>query len=83
MLSNHNLYKPCFTCANRYGGTGYTSKCDDTCEYANVMSKLKPYGTIDEILEVLKGDKFPTVFIDRDHIDFTYKIVVAAKEGII
>lgn len=77
------LYSPCFTCANRCGGTGYTSECDDTCEYANIISKLKPYGTIDEIVEILKGDRFPTVFVDKDHLDFTAKVVKAAKEGYI
>ena len=80
---SNNLYKPCFTCANRYGGTGYTSECDETCEYANIMSKLKPYGTIDEIVEILKGDRFPLVFVDKDHIDFTAKIVAAAQKGVI
>lgn len=77
------MYNPCFTCANRAGGTGYTVACDTTCEYANVISKLKPYGSIDEIVEILKGDRFPTVFIDKEHIDFTYRIVSAAKEGLL
>ena len=82
-MSSNNLYNPCFTCAHRYGGTGYTSACDETCEYANIISRLKPYGTIDEIVEILKGDRFPTVFVDKDHIDFTAKIVKAAREGYI
>ena len=77
------LHSPCFNCANRYGGAWYTSECDNTCEYANVISKLKPYGTVDEIVEILKGDRFPTVFVDKDHIEFTSKIVEAAKEGLL
>lgn len=80
---SNDLYKPCFTCANRFGGIGYTSDCDNTCEYANIISRLKPYGTIDEIVEILKGDRFPLVFVDKDHIDFTANIVKSAKEGYI
>lgn len=76
------MFSPCFECYNRYGRQ-YTEECDSTCEYANVISKLKPYGSIDEIVEIMKGDRFPTVFVDKDHIDFTYKIVCAAKYGVI
>ena len=76
------MYNPCFDCLNRYGHS-YIEECDNTCEYAHTLSLLKPYGSIEEILEILKGDRFPTVFIDKDHIDFTYKIVTAAKEGFI
>ena len=79
------MYSPCFECMNRHGHS-YTEECDNICEYANEVSqlrKLKPYGSIEEILAILKGDSFPTVFIDKDHIDFTYRIVSAAKEGII
>lgn len=77
-----NMYSPCFDCMNR-GGHSYTEECDNTCEYANVLSKLKPYGSVDEIVAVLNGDRFPTVFVDKDHIEFTDKIVQAAKEGLI
>lgn len=76
------MYNPCLECYNRYGKQ-YTEECDNTCEYAHALSKLKPYGSIDEIIKVLKGDSFPLVFIDADHIDRTYFIVSAAKEGII
>jgi hypothetical protein len=44
---------------------------------------LKKYGSIEEILEILKGERFPVVFLDKDHIDFTYGLVSAAKEGLI
>jgi hypothetical protein len=67
---------------NRHGHS-YTEECDNTCQYANIISKLKPYGSVDEIVEILKGDRFPTVFVDKDHIDFTYRIVSAAKEGLL
>ena len=67
---------------NRYGHD-YTEDCDNKCQYANVISKLKPYGSIGEIVEILKGDKFPIVFLDKEHIDSTYHIVCAAKEGLI
>lgn len=76
------MYNPCLECLNRYG-YDYTEDCDNKCQYANVMSKLKPYGSIDEIVEILKGDKFPVVFLDKDHIDSTFTIVNAAKAGLI
>ncbi len=76
------MYNPCFECLNRYGKQ-YTEECDNTCEYAHALSKLKPYGSIDEIVDIMKGDRFPIVFVDKDHIDFTYKIVCAAKDGFI
>lgn len=46
------MYSPCFECLNRYGRQ-YTEECDNTCEYAHQISKLKPYGTIDSIIEIL------------------------------
>ncbi len=76
------MYSPCFDCLNRYGHS-YTEECDNKCQYANVISKLRPYGTVDEIVEILKGDKFPVVFLDKDHIDSTFTIVNAAKAGLI
>lgn len=76
------MYSPCFDCLNRYGHS-YTEDCDFKCEYANILSKLKPYGSIDEVVGVLKGDKFPLVFLDKDHIDSTFAIVRAVKEGLV
>ena len=76
------MNSPCFECLNRYGHS-YTEECDNTCEYANIISKLKPYGSIDEIVEILRGDKFPVVFLDKDHIDSTSTIVNVAKAGLI
>ena len=76
------MYNPCFECMNRYGHS-YTEKCDNTCEYAHALSKLKPYGGIDEAVEVMKGNKLPPVFVDNEHIDSTYRLVYAAKVGII
>lgn len=76
------MYNPCFECLNKYGHS-YTEECDNTCDYAHVVSKLKPYGGIDEAVKVMKGDAFPIVFVDDEHIDFTYKLVCAVKEGVI
>ena len=76
------MYSPCFNCLNRYGHS-YTEECDSTCDYAYQLSKLKPYGGIDKAVEVMKGDVFPLVFIDDEHIDHTYRIVCAAKDGLI
>ena len=77
------MYNPCFECFNRYGRS-YSEECK--CQYAkavNMLNILESYCGIDEIVEILKGDKFPIVFIDKDHIDSTYKIVCAAKDGFI
>lgn len=76
------MYSPCFDCMNRRGHS-YTEDCDNTCEYANVLSRLKPYGSIEEIEAMLKGDRFPLVFLDKDHVEGTYLIAKAAKEGLL
>lgn len=76
------MYSPCSNCFNRYGHS-YTEECDSTCDYAYQLSKLKPYGGIDEAVKVMKGDAFPLVFVDKDHIDTTYRIVCAVKEKLI
>ena len=34
------MYSPCFTCWNRFGH-GYSSDCDDKCEYAQTVKELK------------------------------------------
>lgn len=75
------MYNPCLECYNRYGRQ-YTEECDEMREYANVLSKLKPYN-IDETVRIMKGDSFPLVLIDNKHIDSTYRIVCAAKNGFI
>lgn len=76
------MYNPCFECYNRYDRQ-YTEECDNKCDYANALSRLKPYGGIDEVIKMVSGDAFPLVFIDDEHIDFTYKLVCAAKDGVI
>ena len=76
------MYSPCFDCLNRHGHS-YTEECDSKCDYAYQLSKLKPYGGIDKVVKVMKGDEFPIVFIDKEHIDSTYRIVCAAKDGAI
>ena len=77
------MYSPCFDCLNRYGHS-YTEECDNTCEYANILSKLRPYSNgIDDVVAVLKGDRLPVVFLDKDHLESTYTIVCAAKNKLI
>lgn len=79
------MYHPCWECFNRYEHS-YTKDCDGKCQYAKAISMLKmlePYGSIDEIVEVMKGDRLPLALIDKKHIDRTYKIVCAAKDGVI
>ena len=83
MTESKKLYSPCFMCANRTGGHGYTEEYDNTCDYAHTISRLKPYGTIDEIIEVLQGERIPVALLDKDHIESTYGTVCAAKEGLI
>lgn len=77
-----NMYSPCFECMNRYGRQ-YTKECDSKCDYANVMSKLKPYGTIDEIVEVMQGKRVPITMLNEENIEGVYRVVYAAKHGII
>ena len=76
------MYNPCFECMNRYGKQ-YTEECDNKCDYANALSKLKAYGGIDEVLEVMRGERIPIAMIDEEHINDTFRIVSAAKAGII
>lgn len=73
------MYNPCFECMNRYGKQ-YTEECDNTCAYANALSKLKPYGGIDEAIKVMKGEAIPVALLQRENIDFTYHAVCWAKE---
>ena len=76
------MYSPCFECMNRYGKQ-YTEECDSKCDYANVLSKLKPYGTVNEIIEVMQGKRIPIAMLNEDNINDVYRIVCAAKNGII
>lgn len=73
------MYNPCFECLNRYGKQ-YTEECDSTCEYAYQLSKLKPYGGIDEAVRVMKGDAVPVNLLKRENIDWTYAIVSKIRD---
>jgi hypothetical protein len=64
---------------NRYGKQ-YTEECDSTCDYAYQLSKLKPYGGIDEAVRVMKGDAVPVNLLKRENIDWTYAIVSAIRD---
>lgn len=46
------MYSPCFECKMRYGKE-YTEDCDSKCEYANIISKLKPFGKIPKAVLVI------------------------------
>ena len=74
------MYNPCWECFNRYGH-GYNENCK--CQYAEILKLLNSYGGIETIVKVMNGDNFPIVFIDKDHIDRTYALVCAAKNGLI
>ena len=75
------MYNPCFECLNRYGKQ-YTEECDSTCEYAYQLSKLKPYGGIDEAVRVMKGDAVPVNLLKRETIDWTYAIVSKIRDDL-
>lgn len=74
------MYNPYWECFNRYGHS-YDENCK--CQYAKILKLLDSYGRINTVVKVMKGDSFPIVFIDKEHIDRTYKIVCAAKDGFI
>lgn len=76
------MYSPCFECKIRYNKE-YSKECDNKCDYANLVSKLKTYGGIDEVLSVMEEERIPIKMIDKEHIEDTFRIVNAAKEGII
>lgn len=76
------MYNPCFECVNRYGRE-YSEECDRKCDYADLASQLRPYGGIDEVLEVMRGERIPIAMLDKEHIEDTFRIVSAAKAGTI
>ena len=76
------MYSPCVECFNRYEKQ-YTEECDSKCDYANVLSKLKPYGTIDEIVEVMQGKRLPMAMLNEENLENVYRIVYSAKHDII
>ena len=76
------MYNPCVECWNRYNRQ-YSNECDSMCEYAIILSKLKPYGNIDEIIEVMEGKRVPITMLNKEIIGGVYKIILAAKDGII
>ena len=76
------MYSPCFECMNRYGRQ-YTEECDSKCDYANVMSKLKAYGGIEEVLKCMDGKAVPIAMLNEENIESVYRVVYAAKHGII
>ena len=76
-------YDPCLDCKYRLCQLESQEVCVASCRYAYIKSLLRTYGTLEEIVSILKGDSFPVVLIDKDHLDSTYRIVCAAKDGFI
>lgn len=72
------MYKPCSTCLIRFGKS-YTSDCDETCEYANIFKKLKPFGTIDEIVNMLNGSSIPIALLTEENIENTFTVVNSVR----
>ena len=76
------MYNPCVECYSRYRRE-YSEWCDENCEYANAISKFNKCGGINEALKVMNGNAIPVKILDKEHIDYTYTVVKAAKDGII
>lgn len=67
-------YNPCSTCFTRFGKT-YSPECDERCEFAKVFAMLKPYGTIDEIVNMLNGSSIPVALLTKENIENTFAVV--------
>lgn len=76
------IYNPCIECNNRYE-TGYTEECDNTCEYAHFVKRIKNYGGIEEVSKVMEGKSVPVSMLEKENIDNIYKIVYCAKHDLI
>jgi hypothetical protein len=55
-------------------------ECDNTCEYANALSKLKQYGGIDEVVRCMKGDAIPIAWLKEENIDWLRGVIRFVEE---
>ena len=76
------MYNPCFECSNRYNRE-YTEECDNTCEYAYFVKRIKDYGGIEEVSKVMEGKLIPISMLEKENIDNIYKIIYCVKHGLI
>lgn len=76
------MYNPCFECSNRYNRE-YTEECDNTCEYAHFVKRIKDYGGIEEVSKVMEGKLLPISMLEKENIDNIYKIIYCVKHGLI
>lgn len=76
------MYIPCFECSNRYNRE-YTEECDNICEYAYFVKRIKDYGGIEEVSKVMEGKSVPISMLEKENIDNIYKIIYCAKHGLI
>lgn len=76
------MYSPCFECSNRYNRE-YIEECDNTCEYAYFVKRIKDYGGIEEVSKVMEGKSVPISMLEKENIDNIYKIIYCAKHGLI
>lgn len=76
------MYDPCFECSNRYNRE-YAEECDNTCEYAHFVKRIKDYGGIEEVSKVMEGKSVPISMLEKENIDSIYKIMYCAKHGLI
>ena len=76
------MYNPCFECSNIYNRE-YTEECDNTCEYAYFVKRIKDYGGIEEVSKVMEGKLIPISMLEKENIDNIYKIIYCVKHGLI
>lgn len=76
------MYNPCFECSNIYNRE-YTEECDNTCEYAYLVKRIKDYGGIEEVSKVMEGKLIPISMLEKENIDNIYKIIYCVKHGLI
>lgn len=76
------MYNPCFECSNIYNRE-YTEECDNTCEYAYLVKRIKDYGGIEEVSKVMEGKLIPISMLEKENIDNIYKIIYCVKHGLV
>lgn len=81
IMQKKEMYNPCITCMDRFGRQ-YTEDCDNNCDYAHVLGMLRPYGKIEEIVDVMQGKRVPIAMLNKENIDGVLAVIYAAKNGI-
>ena len=61
----------------------YTEECDNTCEYAYLVKRIKDYGGTEEVSKVMEGKLIPISMLEKENIDNIYKIIYCVKHGLV